>query len=62
MPLITITFYYSKPTRRKILFVNFTLFIRKFIIFIDALGYTRHVAFLLFRIIIFIIFVENFII
>ena len=44
----------------KILFVNFTLFIRKFIIFIVALGHTRNVVFLLLKIIIFIIFVANF--
>ena len=44
----------------KNLFVNFTYFIRKFIIFIVALGHTQNVGFLLLKIVIFIIFVANF--
>ena len=39
---------------------NFTFFIRKFIIFIVALGHIRNVGFSLLKIVIFIIFVANF--
>ena len=36
------------PIHGEKLFVNFTLFIRKFIIFIVTLGHTQNVGFLLF--------------
>ena len=45
---------------QKNLFVNFNFFIRKFIIFIVALGHTQNVGFLLLKIVISMIFVENF--
>ena len=44
----------------KNLLVNFTFFIRKFIIFIVTLGHTQNVGFLLFQIVLFKIFIENF--
>ena len=44
----------------KNLFVNFTLFMRKFIIFLLTLGHTQNVGFLLLKMVIFSIFVANF--
>ena len=51
----------EKSFTEKNLFVNFTFFIRKFIIFLVTLGHTQNVGFLLLKyIVIFIIFVANF--
>ena len=42
------------------LFVNFTFFIRKFIIFVVTLRHTQNLGYLLFYIVLFKIFIENF--